>query len=128
MSVPRFRAFNKETKEIEPVLLICFVNWYVNVLPERNLEGGNQEEWKFSDIVLMQYTGMIDNEGKEICQGDVVRWGPQGLTGEVIYDTLKGRWYWQNSKYSYNPMVFNKSYLKQLHIIGNAHQNPELLK
>lgn len=48
----KFRARHKKTGEFESVLLICFVNRYVDVLPERNLEGGDQESWNFDDIDL----------------------------------------------------------------------------
>lgn len=50
----RFRAFHIEKRIWCDVLLICFVNRYVNVLPEYQLEGGNQEEWSFDEINLIQ--------------------------------------------------------------------------
>lgn len=43
---------HKVTKELVDCLLICFVNRYVDVLPDRNLEGGNQESWSFDEIEL----------------------------------------------------------------------------
>lgn len=43
---------HKVTKELSDCLLICFVNRYVDVLPDRNLEGGDQESWSFDDIQL----------------------------------------------------------------------------
>lgn len=48
----QFKAMHKKTMEMSDVLLICFVNRYVDVLPERNLEGGDQESWNFDDIDL----------------------------------------------------------------------------
>lgn len=46
------KARHKKTGELCSVLLICFVNRYVDVLPDRNLEGGEQESWSFNDIEL----------------------------------------------------------------------------
>lgn len=47
-----FIAVNKNTKQKCEVLLMCFVNRYVDVLPLENLEGGDQESWSFDDITL----------------------------------------------------------------------------
>lgn len=47
-------AFNRITKQKCLVLLICFVNRYVDVLPDENLEGGDQESWSFDHIDLYQ--------------------------------------------------------------------------
>lgn len=48
----QFKARHKTTGEMCDVLLICFVNRYVDVLPDSELEGGNQVEWKFDEIDL----------------------------------------------------------------------------
>lgn len=62
----KFRARHKQSGETEPVLLICFINQYVNVLPERNLEGGNQEEWRFDEIDLEFWSGLKDFNGNAV--------------------------------------------------------------
>lgn len=122
MSVPRFRAFNKETKEMEPVLLICFVNWYVNVLPERNLEGGDQEEWKFSDIVLMQYAGVDDVNGKPIYEGDLIEMVGNkhtiGHYGEVKF--IGGTW---RACFSHHKFLLSSNQIRgsKLGIVGNIY-------
>lgn len=45
----------KDWDRTEAVLLVCFVNRYVNVLPEENLEGGNQEEWPFNELEWIDF-------------------------------------------------------------------------
>lgn len=45
-------AYNKRTQQQAQVLLICFVNQYVDVMPESELEGGSQVSWEFNDIIL----------------------------------------------------------------------------
>ena len=45
----------KDWDKAQSVLLICFVNRYVDVLPEENLEGGNQEHWSFNDLEYIDF-------------------------------------------------------------------------
>lgn len=48
----KIKVRHKVTHVLADCLLICFVNRYVDVLPERNLEGGDQESWSFDEIEL----------------------------------------------------------------------------
>lgn len=50
----KIRAHHKPTGQKCDVLLICFVNKYVDVMPESELEGGNQASWPFSEIIIHQ--------------------------------------------------------------------------
>lgn len=141
----KLRAWNKKTKELEPVLLICFVNRYVDVLPGRNLEGGEQEQWDFATIELMQFTGLKDKNGKEIYEGDVLefadKWewyrGPYGIKMMVaegarltelqeMYDAepMERRVIEMPSCYEW---ILSSEIQTYWHVIGNIYENPELL-
>lgn len=79
---------------------------------------------EFESVILMQYTGLKDKNGKEIYEGDIVKAeeyvGFKNLTAEVIYN--RGR-------FCLNTGTIPEDLLPELsEIIGNIYENPELLK
>jgi uncharacterized phage protein (TIGR01671 family) len=77
-----------------------------------------------------QYTGLTDNNGKKIFEGDIVKFG--NILGAINYGfgcfcvkTNKPDW-----KSRSNPaidIVMNE-YMNEVEVIGNIHDNPELLE
>lgn len=80
----------------------------------------------YSDVVLMQYTGLKDKNGKEIFEGDIVR------IVDKNYWVEWNRYVWAfNSKTHYKPFSsYDDNTLEELiiEVIGNIHENPELLE
>lgn len=76
------------------------------------------------DITLMQFTGLLDKNGKEIYEGDILGyWGKAAwLVGFV-----EGRFcfIYEDGRKAFG---LTKSSLQGKEIIGNIYQNPELLK
>ena len=124
----KFRAWDKMTKTIRLVDNIsfayscCYLFFLVNEksrVPESRLP---------EQVEIMQFTGLLDKNGKEIWEGDVVE--TETSTGlhkfEVEYD---------NEKASYMcPHIVDdecETTLGQLpnsiEIIGNIYENPELI-
>ena len=86
------------------------------------------------DFELMQFTGLLDKNGKEIYEGDVVNHAdcPDGPSHEVhIYSIL-----WNDSGFALlspkseipTSFILDKKWGVLLEIIGNIYENPELLK
>ncbi|EEO6641769.1 hypothetical protein G6082_001376 [Listeria monocytogenes] len=139
-----FRVFVKETKKMLPVTDLCF-----NETESVGVSGCGDPncplcvDWyNFDDVVLMQYTGLKDKNGKKIFEGDVVTAfsninkytdsfagdvEPTFCFTSIVYDgacfktTYKG-------EPSYVLNQNGSSLVKHMEVIGNIHENPELLE
>ncbi|TDV88485.1 putative phage protein (TIGR01671 family) [Leuconostoc mesenteroides] len=119
----KFRAWNNKFKEFKFMSLI-------NYLGGR----GIMDDWTDSEhSVWEQYTGLKDKNGVEIYAGDIVK-----LYAEV-YDTFG----FEITKKETGKIVFNSgaffistdtendpiyAYEDDFEVIGNIHENPELLE
>ena len=72
----------------------------------------------FPDVILMQYTGLKDKNGKEIYEGDVVKTS-LGI-GKVCMRL--GCWFIEMQK------ELGYFHTDEIEVIGNIYENPELLK
>lgn len=89
-------------------------------------------------LILMQYTGLHDKNGKEIYEGDIVLldcyyYEEPAFDGEfkVIYDDINGMWILVDLENKDRGFAFReiRSYYKaEIEVIGNIYDNPELLE
>jgi uncharacterized phage protein (TIGR01671 family) len=114
----KFRAWEKNLKEIIPVHNIDFVKRMLNT----------ESAWRrFDEIELIQYTGLKDKNDKEIFEGDLIK-----VNGSEELDLVKyldGSYYGVNPKY-HNTLRYNLDYKTRdiAELIGNIYENPELLE
>lgn len=151
--IEKFRAWNKENKtmdydggflfdlsdfNIEHYKYLC-LNVFINKILE--------------ELVLMRFIGSHDKEGKEIYEGDIVKWREQVdkdesvKTNEYIFGLVlwnkeecrfivsqitRGKWTYKvgdhtfehdTEFYSHDGAEFN---WEDLEVVGNIYENPEL--
>ncbi len=121
-----YRAFVKETKKMLPVTDLCF-----NETESVGVSGCGDAnctlcvDWYgFDDVVLMQYTGLKDKNGKKIFEGDIVdisvydRLDWSSIKGKVVF--LNGAWLVEDVGHF---AITLQSKTNEIEIIGNVHEN-----
>lgn len=134
----KFRAWDGE--EMFYPAQITFTEAIWSVEPGRGVSIPYQ-----SHIELMQFTGKLDKNGKEIYKGDILYTEFEKSRFLNIYDIYLKQWKhvvdWDDKKLGWNipeiESVFRESLVTGVHnkdkptpeweIIGNIYQNPELL-
>ncbi|HAM1779900.1 TPA: hypothetical protein H9501_002149, partial [Listeria monocytogenes] len=125
-----FRAFVKRKKKMLPVTDLCF-----NETEAVGVSGcGNAKctlcvDWySFDDVVLMQYTGLKDKNGKKIFEGDIVNCKFfDRMVGDIagVINFIDCVWAVSDFK---NKRLYQLIDVDNIEIIGNIHENPELLE
>jgi len=95
-------------------------------------------DFKIDPDTLGQFTGLYDRNGKEVYEGDVVFWiaidmrgRGKGEQGAIIWDKDTMAWAIMRNKPTSDgrPCIISRPFdKKHLEVVGNVHDNPELMK
>ena len=121
--IPRYRAWMKQYEKMD------------NDIGEMYFENG---KFKYigddihykqlpEDIILMQSTGLKDNNGKEIFEGDIVKMTKDVYSGPTYYEVVRHRGgaYRLESKQHGCELWLRHT---DCEVVGNVCENPELLE
>ena len=131
--IPNFKAWDKYHEMIVSIISIDFENKIAYV----EQENGDRYDIHFDNLIFLQSTGLKDNNGGEIFEGDIVKVSVHN--GFDYYDNevcvvRKSRFH--SGLVCINPnndmecRIFNQDVLEdyQYEVIGNIYENPELLE
>lgn len=142
----KFRAWDKKNKKMLAPLLLAEILWSV--------DGGYfycdaWDGYMEEELVLMQYTGLKDKNGKEIYEGDIVCFDgfmtadnsfgiepngyiyDEGSVHIIVWNDKLAGWdlnFEEDEEWKYKRDTRCLLIDKSCEIIGNIWQNPELLE
>ena len=148
----KFRAwvYDEEKEEDKMVNVIGIFFKGNSFIPHRVIIDEEEKVWLLQNSELMQFTGLKDSKGKEIYEGDIVRFYEQGYdpnepdeeriepetTTVLIYWNENGKclaidWDYEDGKIApvgWGYVYIHNSMFDYHEVIGNIWENPELLK
>jgi uncharacterized phage protein (TIGR01671 family) len=120
MRTIKFRAWNDPTSEMLYSDDFTFSEFFHEIYPLNKNSG------------LMQFTGLLDKNGKEIYEGDILHSETWGRNSRCLNPYHVVEWRdvgWVASGYNGTMNVHPELTVKQdFEVIGNTYENPELLK
>ena len=124
----KLRAWLKEDKEMISVEEMAFDTKYV-----RGFYKLDSRWFKLEQVELMQSTGLLDKNGTEIFEGDVLSTYTDNLV--IKRDNLLGFYVEVDEKREYFAEIVDIEYLDlfakdfgvAVEVLGNIYENPELL-
>jgi len=117
----KFRVWHKADEKMYEVYGFAQNKWFLK---------GKQFPMPNGAVVIMQYTGLKDKNGKEIYEGDLLTDYGEAPPLYVEYSEEHGAYCFvdkfdPSGTVYYTPLMI---YYEQMEVIGNIYENPELLE
>ena len=123
----KYRAWDKHGQKMfaNDELIIWNGNVYAN--DRKKLTCNNLKGWSIDDEYLMQSTGLVDKNGKEIFEGDIVKMSKDVYSEPTYYEVVRHRGgaYRLESKQHGCELWLRHT---DCEVVGNVYENPELLE
>ena len=119
----KFKAIRKSDNKVFEVMSLGIAEEEIMSWDE---EESNILHIPFDEIELMQYTGLKDKNGREIYEGDIVKYNDAGgetHTQVIEYDDEMGAFCCDRGAF-----VDYFTCMWEIEVLGNIYENPGLLK
>lgn len=135
--IPKYRAYINERVGIVSVKRICFYPPFIDFEWENEIGVMQTYSEDLDKVKLMQSTGLIDTNGIEIFEGDIVRLTEKRINGRIdthtcrVFQSKSGGWrieYHSNFSRKYIRKRELYSVRNRIEIIGNVHENVEFME
>ena len=95
------------------------------IAPDEFANGKTWEDYEVDSDSVMQFTGRYDKNGREVYEGDVLRFYDEDIPSDVVFAFVDGA---LMAVYTSALDVRSSWPVNDMVMIGNIHDNPELLK
>lgn len=121
--IPKFRAWLKKEQKMDNY--IDHISWLEDEL--YCIGDGITYMVSAEDLELMQSTGLVDKNGKEIFEGDIVKMAKDVYSEPTYYEVVRHRGgaYRLESKQHGCELWLRHT---DCEVVGNIYENPELLE
>jgi uncharacterized phage protein (TIGR01671 family) len=133
----KFRAWDEANKKMTKSMLL------EDLILKASLQNPDTFQWD-SEIPMMQYTGLKDKNGVEIYEGDLLRFPPKDDYEKQTYNAFEVFFHGNDAASYHIGWQMNRMHTQghsaggasfgflpkntaKMEVIGNIHQNPELL-
>lgn len=122
MRTLKFRAYDSATGKVsEPFDVKESWGDYLIDFEDYSTDGA------LDSIIWEQFTGLLDRNGKEIYEGDIVRYHSAILLGYAICVVTFYNCRWTLFQHDAPVWAISEGDSENIEVIGNIHENPELL-
>lgn len=135
MRTLKYRAYIKPLKRYAEKYETILYHHQCNMEPSWTVNISPEEYYGDEDLVIEQFTGLLDRNGKEIYEGDIVE-EDIDFNSKMTDGTFRYKVYWNEDElcWSLDPIgpesIHNDLWElnSSCEVIGNIHENPELLE
>ena len=136
MKNTKFKIFDKDRKVFARQITTYKLDRENNISLVVYLDKANKtrditekEKIYCNNFDILQFTGLLDKQGKDVYEGDVVKWDDDGVTGYIEYmeettEYIVDEWKKGQKKSNGHSL----SAISEIEVIGNIYEDKELLK